>query len=211
MNTTKSIVSRCQVCNRPLKTAASTARNVGPVCEGHLGYVYSPFVIVADSNEQSGQYKFSGMHEDSNRGGAEIIPRIVTKAMYRRGLADYSIHGLEWEIQVERKELGDLFGSVTHRRSQFEQEIARLNDYCQVAYIVVEGQWSDVFAGTERMQSHWDSTRIYKAAKTVSRTMMSWSIKYPRVHWQFCTGRDHAEKFTYRVLEMYWRKVSETT
>lgn len=198
----------CQICGRPIRNFESIARGMGATCEEHVGYCLSPFVIVIDSNEQQGAYKFEGITEDARRGNAIIIPQIETKPMYRDGLADYSIIGMETEIQIERKSLGDFFGSITHRRNVFEREIENLNEVCTISFIVIEAEWRTIlFEQTPRIAS--DEDKALKLAKMASRTHDSWMMKYPSVHWVTCAGRVHAEQKTYRLLEKFWRRKHE--
>ena len=195
---------RCTRCGRVLSALASTTRNVGPVCEGHDGYIVSPFTIVADSNEQSGRYEFLGLREDQSRGGAEIIPQIVTVPLYQYNLADYSVRGMEFLIQIERKTLSDFYGSITHRRENFEAELAYLDKNVAKSYLLIEAEWSEIMGGTERMQGHIDPKHALRMSKTASRTHTSWSLKYPTVEWLCVSGRRFAEAKCYRLLERAW-------
>ncbi len=173
---------------------------MGPTCEEHEGFCLSPFTIVVDSNETN-PYHFNGIREDADRGYAMIIPQIQRQAMWVDGLADYSIWGHETEIQIERKSLPDLYATLGGRRDKFEEEIKRLNDICRIAYVVIEAEWSDVVLNPPS-HSKLDP-------KVVVRTAMSWSMKYPGVHWIAVCGRRHAELWTYRTLEMFWKKMIE--
>lgn len=169
-----------------------------------------PFKVVADVNEGI-PYRFTGIKTDSSKGGRALAVEIVQKplyAMYRerihikgkgftKGLADYSIDGLEPFVQIERKSLEDLYSTLGGRRNDFEAEIARL-DMCQYAAVVIEADWQTILLNPPK------HTRL--PPKTISRTVQSWSIRYPRVHWFTCSGRDHAEVFTFRLLEMFWRQ-----
>lgn len=184
----------CSRCGRPISSNASTSRGIGPCCEAEQGFVYSPFTIVIDSNETY-PYRFTGITEDADRGNAAIIPRMVRKAMYRDGLADYSIEGLERKIQIERKSLTDLYSTLGQRRTEFEAEISRLNETCEIAYLLVEAEWSEILLKPP--------SRSLLNPKTITRTHDSWMLKYPRVHWVMCAGRRHAEVKTYRLLSKY--------
>lgn len=168
-----------------------------------------PFKVVADVNEGI-PYRFTGIKTDSGKGGRALAVEIVQKPLYAmhrekvtvkdkpysKGLADYSIDGLEQFVQIERKSLEDLYGTLGGRRDDFEAEIARL-DMCQFAAVVIEADWQTILFNPP------DYSRLLP--KVVSRTVLSWSIRYPRVHWYTCSGRDHAESLTFRLLEMFWR------
>ena len=193
MTTATATKHRCQICGLPIPPRVST-------CELHEGLCLSPFTIIIDSNETQ-PYHFHGMKADANRNHATIIPRIEKQAMWVHGLADYSLQGHELEIQIERKSLSDLYATLGGRREMFEDEIKRLNDICKIAYVVIEAELSEIIL---RPPEHSKLN-----PKTVSRTMMSWSMKYPGVHWIACHDRRHAEVMTYRLLEMFWKKMVE--
>jgi len=56
---------------------------------------------------------------------------------------DYSIAGLEGELAIERKSLGDFVSTVIHDWIRFRKELYRLAGY-RVAVVVVEADVSDV-------------------------------------------------------------------
>jgi hypothetical protein len=150
-----------------------------------------PFTIVVDSNET---FPFSFTSMVDSDGNIVEVPTVY-RALWTEGWADYTIDGMEDRIQIERKSQEDLLGTLSGRRENFEAEIARLDGFCSFAAIVVECEWSDILK-----DSHDHGPR----AKSVSRTFLSWAIKYPRVHWVFCAGRSHAEIVTYQLLTKFW-------
>ena len=188
-------VKYCTRCNRPITANDSTIRGIGACCEAKQGYVYSPFKIVVDSNETY-PYTFAGIEEDANRGNAIIIPQMTRKPMYLKGLADYSIEGLERNIQIERKSKSDLFSTFGQRRDHLEGEFGRMNATCEIAYFLVEAEWKEILLDPPR------HSRLNP--KTITRTHDSWMIKYPKVHWVMCAGRRHAEIKTYRLLAKFY-------
>jgi len=169
-----------------------------------------PFRIIVDVNEGF-PYRFSGLVTDKSEGERPIVVETVARPLYQafkktvqvkgqwfnKGLADYTIEGMEEEVQVERKSLEDLYGTLGGRRDDFEAEIARLN-LCRFAAVVIEASWAEILFSPP---SH---SKLLP--KTVSRTVQSWSIRYPAVHWFTCAGRQHAEAFTFQVLNMFWRQ-----
>lgn len=64
---------------------------------------------------------------------------------------DYSVHGLEHVVAVERKSLSDLLGCVGQHRIRFEKEVSRLMGY-PVRAIVIESTWSAIESGEYRSQ-----------------------------------------------------------
>jgi len=160
-----------------------------------------PFTVVIDTNEGA-PYQFTGI-KGRSKNGVKLpqVIRTVKKPMYlmerdkwNAGLGDYSIDGLETKIQVERKSIDDLFGTLGGRRENFEREIARLNEQCDMAYVMIEGS----FAHITNFHDHGPEP------SSVIGTMISWGQRYPKVHWIPAGSRDMAERLTFRMLERYW-------
>lgn len=149
-----------------------------------------PFVVVIDSNEGA-PYDFKTMRDDKGR---PLIVKTIKNPMWTKGLADYSILGHENHIQVERKSLEDLFGTLGGRRDKFEEEIYRLNQRCDYAAVVVEGNLNAIRTWTGH-GPHVNS---------VIGTMRNWQFRYPRVHWKLCSSRSAAELKTFETFSMYW-------
>lgn len=150
-----------------------------------------PFTVVIDTNET---YPFLFDHVTDDKGNHVDVP---TKRvpLYLRGLADYTIEGMETEFQIERKSLEDLTSTLSERRDSFEGEIARLDGICKFSAIVCEASWLDVL-----QDNHEHGAR----AKSISRTYFSWAIRYPSVHWIMCAGREHAEIVTFQLMRKFW-------
>lgn len=98
-------------------------------------------------------------------------------------------------IAIERKSIGDAFHSFGADRERFEAEIVRLSRWTFAA-VVIEADWQTIGQGYQ--YSELDPKVIY-------RTAMSWAIKYG-VHFYAMPGREWAEKWTHRLLEMFVRK-----
>ena len=170
-----------------------------------------PFTIVRDSNEGTG-FQFTGIKGRSKNGvRLPQIIRITEKAMWAMdrkewgrqrwgdeslgvGLADYSIEGHEYEIQIERKSIPDLFGTLASRRDNFEREIDRLSIQCRWSCVMIEGGYSHILTYKE---SGLDPA-------SVVGTITAWSQRYPNVHWIPAGSRDMAERLTFRMLERFW-------
>jgi len=149
-----------------------------------------PFTIVIDTNETY-PFAFDSIFDDKDQ---RVVVSTMRSPLYLSGLADYTIKGFEQDIAIERK-ADDLESSMSERRDIFEQELSRLNDCCQHAWVVVEKQWSEILG---------DDHRHGARARSVSRTVISWQVKYPGVQWWFCAGRYHAEQVAFRLLEKAW-------
>ena len=149
-----------------------------------------PFRIVVDVNETL-PFSWDAIRDSD---GKPITVPTIRRAMYRDGLADYSIDGMEHLIQIERKG-DDLPSSLAQRRDEFESEIRRLSEYCEFAAVVVEHPWRDFLR-----DDHEHGAR----ARSISRTVLQWQVLYPGVHWWFCEGRHHAENVAFRLMERFW-------
>ncbi len=166
------------------------------------------FLIVVDVNEGA-PYRFTGFEADA--AGAALLISTVTRPLYThgkrrvivegkeywKGLADYTVDGLEEMVQIERKSLEDLYGTLGGRREDFEAEICRLNE-CEFAAVVVEASWRQVITEPPRHSK--------LNPKTVEGTINAWSMRYPRVHWFMAESRRGGERQTFKLLEMFWRQ-----
>ena len=166
------------------------------------------FTIVIDSNE-SAPFHFTGIPVDSDKHNRNWIVPTVTKPLWSmgkrevetptgiqtHGLADYSIDGMEERVQVERKSRSDFAATLGQRREAFHAEIARLN-HCEFAAVVCECDWEDLLVNP--------IPNSQMSPKVFSRTVISWSIRYPNVHWFFCMNRRHAEVMTFQILRRFW-------
>lgn len=169
-----------------------------------------PFNVVVDSNE-SAPYHFTGITSDADNDSRTWIVPTVTKPLYQmgrrqvniqgtnvtatHGFADYSIDGLEYEIQIERKSLSDLYSTLGQRRFEFQAEIQVLNE-CEFAAVVIEADWQTILLSPP--------PNAQMPPKVVSRTILSWSLRYPRVHWLCAMNRRHGELITFQLLMRYW-------
>lgn len=170
----------------------------------------APFTIVVDVNEGA-PYRFTGLPLNKSEGdGCWVVPttkkalwamgrmEITTdKGTFTKGLADYSIDGLESQFQVERKSLSDLYSTLGGKRDEFEAEISRLC-CCQFAAVVVEASWD------EALNHPPANSRLLP--KTVESTILSWSIRYPQVHWFLVSDRRHGERTVFNLCHLFWRQ-----
>jgi len=85
---------------------------------------------------------------------------------------DYSVEGLEGLIAVERKSLGDLFGTVGKGRERFEREIIRAS-HLRYFGIMVEATFDQVLAGAPHSQMN---------SVAVIASLHCWELRYPCVH-----------------------------
>jgi ERCC4-type nuclease len=159
----------------------------------------APFTVVIDTREQT-PWDFAGIKADGaagEQGGCVVVPATVA------GLTsgDYSVAGYETAFAIERKSKADLFGTMGQGRERFERELARLQESCTFACVIVEAEVSEIFIDPP--------THSQLRPKTVSRSVIAWQQRYPRVHWAFLPGRYAAMVWGYRVMERWWRDREE--
>jgi len=151
-----------------------------------------PGVIVIDSREQL-PFAFANLRADAHDDNRPLQIHTV-RAGLKQG--DYSLLGHEKSIALERKSAADLFSTIAGGRDRFVRELERLAIY-PVAGIVVESSWNEILTNPPPF------TRL--PPKTVYRSVIAWSQRYPRVHWWMMGSRRLAEVTTFRILERFWR------
>ena len=162
----------------------------------------NPFTVVVDTREQH-PYTFTGFSEDAAK---QYRPLVVHTS--RQGLqsGDYAIQGLELQCSIERKSLPDLFGTLIGDRERFERELDRLNQM-MFAAVIVEAGWEAIWAGPQRPGRTAEQSRI--VGKTMYRSIIAYSIRYPRVHWFPMPDRQSAERTTFRLLQRFWKDMKD--
>ena len=133
--------------------------------------------IVIDSREQA-PYLFEGYDVKIER------DTLAT--------GDYSITGFADMVAVERKELGDLIGCLTHDRARFMRELERLRGF-QSAALVVEAPFSMIAGGQYRSQMSPDSA---------VQSLFSFMERY-RLPCFFADNRAMGEYFVYNFLRLF--------
>lgn len=148
----------------------------------------TPFTIIVDTREQA-PFGFTDIKDTSGN------PLFVYKQVAGLASGDYSLLDMEGQIAIERKSHIDFLGSIGQGRDRFQREIARLNEM-EYAAVVIEADWHQLlFDGHPKSQI---------TPMVISRTLTSWSIRYPRVHWWPCLDKRHAELMTFRLLDRFW-------
>lgn len=156
-------------------------------------YALAPFKIVVDTREGAPWF-FKGLQTNASEGRIPLVVMTTTKGL-RTG--DYSIEGLEDQVCIERKSVQDLYMSVSAERGRFEREFERMSAM-RWAGVIVEGDLHSI--------AYNPPPRTRVLPQTVLHTIISWSIRYPNVHWFPCPSRDFAEQWCYHVLHDYWKK-----
>jgi len=157
--------------------------------------VSSPFTVLIDSREQR-PYDFTGILGNYQDDHCPISVRTRRTAL---SVGDYSI-GEITGIAIERKTAKDLFSSLanTTKRQNFEDRLVKMTKTLQWGAVVVECNADAIYTVT--------NPHTLLNPKTVYRTALSWSLRYPAVHWFFCADRDFAEQTTYRLLEKFFEQ-----
>lgn len=156
----------------------------------------APFTVLIDTREQK-PFAFRDIKGDAKDNKRPVI---VPTRIATLDTGDYSMAGFESKIRIERKSAADLYGSMGRNHDRFEREIERLNHF-EWATVVVESDWRDL---TLRPPEH---SKL--SPKTISRTILAWKIRYPRVHWDLMPGRPVAENWTFRLLERVWKETEK--
>jgi len=166
--------------------------------EGQQGIDLMPFTIVVSNNEVThcADYKFTNLPPLNP--GKCVVVRVISRYLKT---GDYTLEGFEDVICCERKQLSDLFQCCGKERDRFEAEVQRMNEM-QHAFIVIEADTREMWRPSEFF-SDWRSG-VYP--RSVEGTFVSWSLRYPRVHWWMCGSRRAAEIRTFGALEMFWRQ-----
>jgi ERCC4-type nuclease len=163
-------------------------------------FVEVPYTVIVDTREQAPftflnmpAYKQDLPSDKKDRKGILLVD--VKKVALKTG--DYSIEGMEDEVAVERKSLEDLFNCVGNDRTRFEKQLERLSQLKR-ACIMVEGDWNAVIGGVK----HSELT-----GKHILSSVIAWQQDYfPTIHWWFPSTKLTAERFTFRILDRYWKK-----
>lgn len=108
---------------------------------------------------------------------------------------DYSIVGLETEVAIERKSLGDMVGTVIHDWLRFRKELNRLSGYT-LAAVVVEATIEDVIA--HRYESDANPESVLGRANAIfvdhGIPVLWWGSRAAAVH------------MAARLLHMAWKR-----
>lgn len=139
--------------------------------------------IITDTREQT-PYTF-------RRYPVEVIPGTLTAG-------DYSVPGFTDEVAVERKELSDLLGCLTHDRERFVRELERLRGY-QSAALLIEAPLAMIQAGRYRSRMKPEN-----AVQSIISIMQRY-----RMPVFFAPDRTAGEAFVYDFLRHFVRHAQE--
>ncbi len=182
-----------------------------------LSPVDTQFTVLIANNEQL-PYDFQGMYNDAGR----PLNVISERATIGIGQGDYTLRGFEPSrsfsqpdqqpgdipktVSIERKSLADAHGTIlgwSGGRDNFERELSILNGLTFAA-VVVEATEPELYA----LAPNNGQRTAAQNRKTLSRTLMFWRLRWPRVQWIFSGTRRMAEVQCFRLLECFWREYS---
>lgn len=136
------------------------------------------FTIIRDTREQDGcgwQFRAS-----SNCDGMETA---------KLDVGDYTLKGLENKIMIERKTIGDLWGTLGREWDRFQRELERAKDH-KLKFLIIEGTLGEI-----------DRGYIYSKVppENIHAKLISLQVKHG-VHVIFAGRLDRAREYVRRLL-----------
>lgn len=167
--------------------------------------------------KKSSQYVFPGKILFSSSEGApwafkDIPPfrsdhksRIIveTERTYLK-TADYTLEGHINAIQIERKSLSDLYGTLTHGRDRFEAELARM-DMSDHPFVIVEDSIATMCNPKAKYEGGWVSEAD---PKSIYGSVIALQIRF-KAKWVFADSRRMAEIYAFSLLERFLRDMNK--
>lgn len=140
-------------------------------------------IICVDTREQA-PYSFSAH-------GAEVRTQKLDSG-------DYSLAGFENDVAIERKELSDLLGCLTHNRDRFNRELVRLRGYHSAA-LLIEAPLETIRHGRYRSNI---------TPSSAEQSILSIMERY-RLPVYFAKDRTDGENFVFNFLRHFLRHAEE--
>lgn len=163
-----------------------------------------PFTVLIDVQEKK-PFTFQGFKGDARENQRPlIVPTEIVSLGPTHG--DYSIKGMEREVHVERKSMGDAHGTfLSHgeRRDRWDATLAFLAEI-PCGAVVIECTLGQLIQGVESRGSR----NVATLAKTIHRQVIAWQEDW-RIPFIFCDDRRLAEKTTFQILRRYHRQQVE--
>jgi len=169
------------------------------------------YTIIIDTREQTGYFlkekriTFEKYKENFSDNQEEWIKYLNEKLgdKYNWGTiktGDYSIDGHKDKICIERKSLGDLFGTLGKGNKRFKKELERARELDYFA-IIIEGSFRDVrdknFKGSEHSKMRGD---------IIIKILFTLIVKY-KIHVFFCNDRNESRAVIKQLFEAYLRSI----
>ncbi len=122
------------------------------------------------------------------------IPLDVPIVVGKLPMGDLSLPGFEQRVAIDRKQLGDFIGCITHDKERFTRLLVKMAEL-EFAAVVIEATLADVRARTYRSQVA--PAYVVGAAARIT-------TKYG-VPVFFCGSLDTTTDFAVRLLRCWWR------
>ena len=139
------------------------------------------FTIIRDTREQAGK----GWQFRASKNCAGVVRQ-------KLNVGDYSIKGMEDIICIERKTIGDLWGTLGLQKNyeRFLREWTRAKNH-RMRYLIIEGTVADVDRGYK-----WSKV----SPALIHAKLISLQVKH-NVHVIFAGRQDKARAYTRRLLD----------
>lgn len=142
------------------------------------------FTLIIDTREQDGLF--------------QRPPKGLVLVRDTLDSGDYSIRGFETNVSVERKNIDDLWSSLTVGRERFARELERLQGY-ELRYLLVEGLESEFL-------NHRPERKIHP--NVIRQSLASLEAK-ARIPVHQCESRGAAERWILDLFLKYYRHKRE--
>lgn len=177
-----------------------------PVKPTPSSIVTANFTVLRDDRESDAGWTFAGMTERRAKKDYLVVVPLRDKRLMT---GDYTIAGLEEMVCIERKQIGDLFASLSAprsdpgRRERFKAEHERMASMIAAgghAAVIIEAKLSDV----------WENPPLESGLNpnSVLGTFHGWAIRFG-VSWVFAGGRREAEIAAYGRLKAAWEALKD--
>ena len=125
---------------------------------------------------------------------------LFTKNIIREGLktGDYSIKGYETKIAIERKSLGDLFGTLGGGNKRFKKELERSKNLEYFA-IIIDGSFRDI-----RDKNFDNSWRTKMKGYVINKILFTLHVKYG-INIFMCNDRRESKSVIKQIFDAYIR------
>jgi DNA excision repair protein ERCC-4 len=111
-------------------------------------------------------------------------------------VGDYSLEGYENKIAIERKEIGDLFGTLGRGHKRFRAELERAKPF-EFFAIVIESPFNLV------LEKSWSNAQFSKMkGYVVAQILCTLIVKYG-IHVFFCNNRNEASSLIRNLFKAY--------
>ena len=123
------------------------------------------------------------------------IPLAVPVVVKTLPMGDLSVVGFEDRVAIDRKQLGDFIGCVTHEKERFVRLLKRMAAELEFAAVVVEASHADVRA--RKYRAEVEPSFVFSAAAAIT-------TRY-RVPVFFCGSLEASTDFALKLLRGWWR------